>query len=137
MKLFGVLLTVLILLGAAVGGVVGVLLPKISSGLALGFLSSLFLAVVSASVVLEIDDMHVVLELYNSIFFFVELLLITLSHIPSIRSFTGDMENTQRPSCPTECYLYVSMLQRLQQPNGLKHFVPVYVRPLRLDCPWP
>ena len=47
MKLFGVLLTVLILLGAAVGGVVGVLLPKISSGLALGFLSSLFLAVVS------------------------------------------------------------------------------------------
>ena len=63
MKLFGVLLTVLILLGAAVGGVVGVLLPKISSGLALGFLSSLFLAVVSASVALEIDDMHVVLVL--------------------------------------------------------------------------
>ena len=46
MKLFGVLLTVLVLLGAMVGGVVGVLLPKISSGLALGFLISLYLGVV-------------------------------------------------------------------------------------------
>jgi hypothetical protein len=49
MKLFGVLLTVLVLLGAVVGGVVGVLLPKISSGLALGFLCSLYLGVVSRS----------------------------------------------------------------------------------------
>jgi hypothetical protein len=47
MKLFGVFLTALVLVGALVGGVVGVLLPKISSGLALGFLVSLFLGVVS------------------------------------------------------------------------------------------
>ena len=61
MKLFGVLLTVLILLGAAVGGVVGVLLPKISSGLALGFLSSLFLAVVSGGALEVDDDMNVLI----------------------------------------------------------------------------
>lgn len=48
MKLFGVFLTALVLVGALVGGVVGVLLPKISSGLALGFLMSLFLGVVRA-----------------------------------------------------------------------------------------
>ena len=46
MKLFGVLLTTLVLMGALVGGVVGVLLPKISTGLSLGVLTSLFFSVV-------------------------------------------------------------------------------------------
>ena len=47
MKVFGVLLTVVVLVGALVGGVVGVLLPKISAGLSLGVLLSLFFGVVS------------------------------------------------------------------------------------------
>jgi hypothetical protein len=46
MKLFGVMLTTLVLMGALVGGVVGVLLPKISTGISLGVLMSLYLGVV-------------------------------------------------------------------------------------------
>lgn len=46
MKLFGVMLTTLVVMGALVGGVVGVLLPKISTGISLGVLISLFLGVV-------------------------------------------------------------------------------------------
>ena len=41
------LLTVVVLAGALVGGVVGILLPKISTGLSLGVLLSLFFGVVS------------------------------------------------------------------------------------------
>jgi hypothetical protein len=46
MKLFGVMLTTLVLMGALVGGVVGVLLPKISTGISLGVLMSLYFGVV-------------------------------------------------------------------------------------------
>lgn len=46
MKVFGVLLTALVLMGALVGGVVGILLPKISAGLTLGVLLSLVFGMV-------------------------------------------------------------------------------------------
>jgi hypothetical protein len=46
MKLFGGLLAILVLIGALVGGVVGVLLPKITTGVSLGFLVSLFASVI-------------------------------------------------------------------------------------------
>ena len=54
MRLFGVLLTVVVLAGALVGGVVGILLPKISTGLSLGVLLSLFVGVVSHKLDVEI-----------------------------------------------------------------------------------
>ena len=53
MKLFGVLLTTLVMMGALVGGVVGVLLPKISTGISLGVLSSLYLGVVRLCISFE------------------------------------------------------------------------------------
>lgn len=46
MKLFGGLLATVVLMGALVGGVVGVLLPKITTGISLGFLVSLFASVI-------------------------------------------------------------------------------------------
>jgi F0F1-type ATP synthase assembly protein I len=54
MKLFGVMLTTLVVMGALVGGVVGVLLPKISTGISLGVLISLFLGVVRSLAILSI-----------------------------------------------------------------------------------
>lgn len=49
MKLFGVMLAILVLSGALVGGVVGVLLPKISIGISLGFFFALFFTSVKKS----------------------------------------------------------------------------------------
>jgi hypothetical protein len=45
-KLFGVLETLLIIIGSLVGGVVGVLLPKISLGMTLGFVFGLLINLV-------------------------------------------------------------------------------------------
>jgi hypothetical protein len=41
MKVFGVMLMVISVCGALVGGVVGILLPKLSVGVSLGFLVAL------------------------------------------------------------------------------------------------
>ena len=43
MKIFEVLTTVLLLIGAAVGGVLGLLIPRVTTGLILGFLVGLFI----------------------------------------------------------------------------------------------
>ncbi len=46
MKLFGVMAGTLIGLGALVGGVIGVLLPKISTGVSLGLVTSVLISTV-------------------------------------------------------------------------------------------
>lgn len=46
MKVFGVMCASVIALGSVVGGVIGVLLPKISTGIAVGFLVALFVELV-------------------------------------------------------------------------------------------
>jgi len=46
MKLFGVIASVVVAMGALVGGVVGILLPKVSSGFSLGVCMALILSMV-------------------------------------------------------------------------------------------
>lgn len=65
MKLFGVMLTTLVVMGALVGGVVGVLLPKISTGISLGVLISLFLGVVRSLATLSICLINLCSNLSN------------------------------------------------------------------------
>jgi hypothetical protein len=51
MKFFGVMLAVLTFCGAMVGGVVGILLPKLSVGISLGFSIALMICSVSVQFV--------------------------------------------------------------------------------------
>lgn len=54
MKLFDVMANLLIAIGALVGGVAGILLPKVSMGLTLGTLLSLLISMVKVLATREI-----------------------------------------------------------------------------------
>ena len=59
MKIFEVLTTVLLLIGAAVGGVLGLLIPRVTTGLILGFLVGLFIDAVRLPPLLPLLYQHI------------------------------------------------------------------------------
>ena len=82
MKIFEVLTTVLLLIGAAVGGVLGLLIPRVTTGLILGFLVGLFIDAVRSSPQFTITiTIAIAICVYMQYMFTTITIIISASHL--------------------------------------------------------